>query len=336
MSIRVRVIAVSGVAAAAALGLTACGNVATSPGAAALVGDTRISVQLLQRTVDGSLADPQAQSQLGNDRAGWTRKELSRLIDNQVIAAAAAAHGVSVSQTEVDQQLAQFAQQAGGLPQLQQQAAQAGVPKQELPTFIRYYVLEQKLADALVAKLPVSQQELQATYDQNIDQFDQVHSAHILVKSKTTADSILQQVRKNPGSFASLAARYSIDTGSKANGGDLGFAGRKQFVKPFSDAIFAAKPGSFVEVRSQFGWHVIHVIAHRKVSLEQATPQLKSQILKQQRNTLLQKALTDESKKLGVHVNPRYGRWDAVHTEVVATNPKNDITSPAPSSAGSG
>ena len=336
MSIRIRVTALSAVAVMGALGLTACGNVVTSPGAAALVGDFRISVDALQNTVDRALANPQAKAKFGDNRAAFARLELARLIENRVIAAAAAAHRVAVTPAEVDQQMLQFAQQAGGVPQLEQQAAQGGVPKQDLRTFVRYYVLQQKLGDALVANQPVSQQQLQAAYQQNIDQFDQVHSAHILVKDKKTADKILAQVRQNPGSFAALAARYSIDTGSKNNGGDLGFAGRGQFVKPFSDAIFAAKPGSFVEAHSKFGWHVIHVIAHRKVSLQQATAQLKAQILKQQRDQLLQQALASESKKLGVHVNPRYGTWNAARAEITPVNPSNDVVSPSPGGAGSG
>jgi hypothetical protein len=68
------------------------------------------------------------------------------------------------------------------------------------------------------------------------------------------------------------------------------------------------------------------------VTLQQATPQLKASILKAERDRLLQQALTAASKKLGVHVNPRYGRWDAVHTQVVPIPASHDVTSPAPRS----
>ena len=316
--------------------VAACGNSTSSPGAAAIVGKHRISTDTLQSTVDAALKDPQALAKLGADRAGFVRDELGRLINNDVIAAAAAAHGVTVSDSEVDTQISQFAQQAGGQAQLEQSAAQNGVPRSALRSFIRFYVLQQKLADKLVADVPVTQAELQAAYQQNIDQFDTVHSAHILVKDKKTADRILAQVKANPSSFASLAAKYSLDTSNKNSGGDLGFAGHGQFVKEFSDAIFAAKPGSFLEVHSQFGWHVVHVIARKTVPLAQATAQLKSQILKNQRDALLKKALSDEAKKLGVHVNPRYGKWDAQNGQVVPLSGKSDVSSPSPSASASG
>jgi foldase protein PrsA len=306
----------------------------TSPGAAAVVGSDRISTKVLQQAVDRALADPQAQAQLGADRAGFTRTELGRLINNKIIAAAAAAHHITVSAPEIDAQINVFAQQAGGTTQLLQQAAQGGVPKADLRGFIRFYVMGQKLADALVANVPVSQSQLQAAYNAAIDTYDQVHSAHILVKDKKTADTILAQVRRDPTQFAALAAKNSIDTSNKDKGGDLGFAGRGQFVAAFSNAIFAAKPGSFIEVHSKFGWHVVDVIAHRVTTLSQAAPALKANLLKPTRDQLQAKALAAAAKKLGIHVNPRYGHWDAAHLAVVATSPKQDVSSPSPSPSG--
>ena len=331
-----RAATVPAVLLAAGLVLSGCGNSTSSPGAAAIVGKDRISTDTLQSTVNDALKDPQAASKLGANRASFVRDELGRLINNDVIAAAAADHGVSVTNSEIDNQISQFAQQAGGEAQLEQSAAQNGVPKNALRTFIRFYVLQQKLADKLVADVPVSQAQLQAAYQQNIDQFDKVHSAHILVKDKKTADMILAKVKANPSSFASLAAKYSLDTSNKNSGGDLGFAGHGQFVKEFSDAIFKAKPGSFIEVHSQFGWHVVHVIARKTVPLAQASAQLKGQILKTQRDALLKKTLADEAKKLGVHVNPRYGKWDAQNGQVVPLSGKSDISSPSPTASATG
>jgi foldase protein PrsA len=319
------------VSLAVVIGVSGCN---TSPGAAALVGDHRISTDTLQAEVNRALADPQAEAQLGADRASFTRTQLGRLIHNRIVATAAAAHHVTVTPADIDTQIASFAQQAGGMAQLLQQAAQGGVPKGELRDFIRFYVMEQKLADALVADVPVSQSDLRAAYQQNIDQYDQVHSAHILVKTKGQAESILAQVRNDPSQFAALAAKFSSDTSNKDSGGDLGFAGRGQFVPEFSDAIFAAKPGSFIVVHSQFGWHVVHVIEHRTVSLAKAAPELKTTLLKDARDRLLATTEQAQAKRLGIHVNPRYGRWDPSKGDVVAIGAKQEVSSPSPSPNG--
>jgi len=77
--------------------LTGC---RTSPGAAALVGDDRISTETLQSQVQQALADPQAEAALGNDRAAFARTELGRLINNAIVASAAARHHITVSQSK--------------------------------------------------------------------------------------------------------------------------------------------------------------------------------------------------------------------------------------------
>jgi foldase protein PrsA len=316
----------SGVLLGGAVGCT------TSPGAAAVVGGDRISTQTLQESVDRALADPTAQQQLGSNRAAFVRTQLSRLINNRIITVAAADEGVTVSNADIDAELQNLAQQTGGQQQLEQAAAGSGVPKQDLRDFVRYYVMQQKVADKLVRGVQVTDADLQAEYAKERDKFDVVHAAHILVASKAEADQILAAVRKNPSSFAKLAAQKSTDTGSKANGGDLGFQPHGQFVKPFADAIFAAKPGSFIEVQTQFGWHVVHVIEHRTTSLADATPQLRDTLLQSQRQTLLQHDLSDVAKKIGVHVNPRYGVWDGTKGQVVPAPAGKDVSSPAPQS----
>lgn len=317
----------------AVLGVLLLAGCDTSPGAAAIVGGHRISDSALQKAVNEALADPTAQQQLGSDRGNFVRTELSRLVTNVLIARAASQEHVTASNSDVEGEIASLEQQAGGAKQLQQQAAGSGVPANQLRTFIYYFVLEQKIGAKLASVVPVSPAQLQAAYQKQIDQFDQVESAHILVKTKPEADRILAQVRKNPASFAALARRFSIDTGSKNAGGQLGFQPHSQFVKPFADAIFAARPGSFIEVHTQFGWHVVHVIAHRKATLEQATPQLKAAILQPQQQALLQQELSKVANRIGVHVNPRYGVWNPKTTQITAPSGHGELSSPAPQSS---
>ena len=330
MKISVRPLLVTAATVLAGSVLAGCN---TSPGAAAVVGNDRIAVTTLQQAVDRALKDPAAQQQLGQDRAGFVRNELSRLITNVVVAKAAADEHVTVSNSDIDSELDTLAQQTGGKQQLIQAASASGVPQQDLRNFVRYFVMQQKIGEKLAANISVSDADLQAAYQKDIDKYDQVDSAHILVKTKAEADQLLAQVRANPSSFASLAAKDSLDTGSKTNGGELGFQGHSQFVKPFADAIFAAKPGTFIEVHSQFGWHVVHVIAHKTTTLAEVAPQLKATILGPQQQALVQKELSAVANRLGVHVNPRFGNWDPKTAKVVAPSDKGGLSSPAPSSS---
>ena len=302
----------------------------TNPGAAAVIGGVSISNTTLREVVDRALANPVAAQQVGGNKVNFERQELTRLILHQLIVDTADKLNVTASNGDVNQRLQQYAAQAGSLDTLYQQAEQNGIPRQDLLSYVHDLVLQDRVADALLAKEPVTSQDLFAAYEQNIAQYNQVHSAHILVTTKALADQILAQVRAHPTQFAALAKRYSIDTGSKSNGGDLGFAGPTDFVAPFAQAIFAAKPGSFIEVHTQFGWHVVHVIAHRTTSFDKAEPTLRADAERSRRQQLLGAALASTAKHKGVSVNPRYGHWDSRQEAVAPLQDK--LTSPVSSS----
>jgi parvulin-like peptidyl-prolyl isomerase len=313
---RLRVSVLSLAAVVAIPLLSAC---STSPGAAATVGGDRISTAHLQAEVTAALANPQAAQQVGSNRAAFARELLAKMISDDVVAGIAKARHVTVTSNEVAAQTQAFIRQAGSLKTLQAQAAQGGIPPSRLPAFIRAFTLQQQVEDSIIRTLPVTQAQLQQAYDANKDSYDQVHAAHILVKTKSLATRLLAQVKQDPSRFAALAAKYSIDTGSKDQGGDLGFTSRSKVVASFGTAIFTHPVGSFVIAHSKFGYHVIHIIAHRVQSLASVTPQLKAGIFASQRTALLGKAVVAESRRLGVHVSPRYGTWNAAKQAVIAT-----------------
>jgi len=296
-------------AAVLAVLLTACGPV--QPGAAAIIGSVSISVDTLQRVTNEVLDEPTAASTFGSDVAGLQRQILSRLISHRLLEAAARDEGVHVTGAQIDSRLTALEAQTGGRAALEQQAASSGIPASQLRSAVFDIALTDALADHLVADIPVNHARLEAAYKQNIDQFDKVTAAHILVKSRTQAVQILHQVRRNPSSFAALAKRFSIDTQSGANGGDLGTSPQSQFVPSFGRVAFKAKPGSYVLAHSRYGWHVIHVIAHEKTSLAAAAPQLRAQILQTEANNRLTVVFDRVAHELGIRVNPRYGKWDA-------------------------
>ncbi len=61
-------------------------------------------------------------------------------------------------------------------------------------------------------------------------------------------------------SFDALAKKYSADTVSADNGGDIGWFSKERVVPQFAAAVFNARPGSLVgPVQTQFGLHIIKV-----------------------------------------------------------------------------
>jgi peptidyl-prolyl cis-trans isomerase D len=96
---------------------------------------------------------------------------------------------------------------------------------------------------------------------------DSLHARHILLQPDENTDAAglvgladsLQDVLQKGGDFASLAMLYSTD-GSAQEGGDLGWFPEGQMVKPFSDSCFYGKIGKIMQVRTQFGIHLVEVL----------------------------------------------------------------------------
>lgn len=83
---------------------------------------------------------------------------------------------------------------------------------------------------------------------------------HILVETEKEAKDIIAALKKG-GAFDKLAKEKSIDTGSKGNGGELGWSSAGAYVKPFADALQNLKKGNTTEqpVHTSFGWHVVRL-----------------------------------------------------------------------------
>ena len=85
-------------------------------------------------------------------------------------------------------------------------------------------------------------------------------------EARKEANRILKLVRKNPDSFSGLAFEFS-DGPSKSSGGDLGFFQEGAMVKPFNDFVFSKKEGTIGVVETDFGFHVIKIVAKEDLVL---------------------------------------------------------------------
>jgi peptidyl-prolyl cis-trans isomerase D len=137
---------------------------------------------------------------------------------------------------------------------------------------IEYVILGQ---DAFVAQVAVDPAEVRKRYDEtqkNYAAAEERAAAHILIgvkpdakpeqkeAARKKAEAIAAQVRASPAKFAEAAKQNSEDPGSAQQGGDLGSFTRGSMVKPFEDAVFAARSGDVVgPIETDFGYHVIKV-----------------------------------------------------------------------------
>lgn len=151
-------------------------------------------------------------------------------------------------------------------------------------------ILRRKLQKALADELPTTAEQVQAR--------------HILVK--TYEDAVKLQDRLNKGEdFARLAQELSEDTGSKEQGGELGWFARGTMVKEFEDAAFALQPNQISQpITTTFGVHLIQVTA-REANRE-LEPNALAQVQNGALTTWLQKAAVDPKNKIERFYNEAY------------------------------
>lgn len=121
----------------------------------------------------------------------------------------------------------------------------------------------------------VSDANVKDYYEQHLDQFSipqKVEARHILIKlaqdageedvKKTEKRALeIYEMAAKGQDFETLAKQYS-EGPTKDNGGYLGKFEKKNMVKPFADKAFSLKVGDISKpVRTQFGWHIIKLLA---------------------------------------------------------------------------
>jgi len=172
-------------------------------------------------------------------------------------------------------------------------------------------------ADQFAASVAApSENEIKKYYDEHKADYEQAEQRiidYVLLEFKATkadSEAILTQAAdiiqeaKSGTDFANLAQIYSQDTGSAKNGGDLGWFGKGQMVKPFEEAAFAAAKGDIVgPVESQFGVHIIKVEDKR---VENKEPQVlaKHILLKYEISPKTRENLREEAAYLRRPRNP--------------------------------
>jgi len=118
------------------------------------------------------------------------------------------------------------------------------------------------LQKEIEGKVTVSDQEVKDYYEKNKGKFapvTQIRASHILVKTEEEAKQIEEKLKKGED-FVQLAKKYSIDTATAKNGGDLGYFSKGQMVPEFESAAMSLKPGQISEpVKTKFGYQIIKV-----------------------------------------------------------------------------
>ena len=185
------------------------------------------------------------------DRKTLTDQILNQMMDTIILKKEAAKNKITVSSKDVNDAYQKVVDQNGGKDEVKKVLSDLyGMNESDFKALIKDQLYKEKIQK---------------------DMFMQVHAKHILIKDEGQANNVLGKLKNNEKSFEDLAKEFSEDTGSKDNGGDLGWFGRGSMVKEFEDAAFNLQQGQTTQelVKSQFGFHIIKV-EEKKGSVDQS------------------------------------------------------------------
>jgi peptidyl-prolyl cis-trans isomerase C len=219
----------------------------------------------------------------------------------------------------------QIAEQMVQLKVLSSEAEKRGVDKeatvQQQLAFDRQNVLAGALYNDLVKSVKIDDADLKAYYEAHKTEFESVKARHILIRFKGSAVPLrtgqkelteeealarATDIRKQllaGGDFISLAKAESDDSGSGANGGDLGTFKHGQMVGAFETAAFSQPVGEIGEpIKTQFGYHIIKVEEKQVKTLDDT----KAEIGDKLRPEAAKKEVEDIRKKASVTFDEGY------------------------------
>lgn len=319
-------------AATAALLLSGCGEL--RPGAAAVVGDQRITDQQVQALVDESLAAPGARQGLATNfrgDLGAYRRSLLRVEVRRVLAEASAARlGIQVPESEVEARYRSAQQQAGSAAAFAAQLAAQPISPTLFRELVRTEVIESEIGYQQGGARRLTESQLRAAYQQYLPTATTANLTLIQLPDAATARRVLAQVKADPSAFGPIGAQFSQqrtppqpqDLALNTLPADL--VTRLQQTEP--DTIF----GYQLSNGGAQAFFVIRYGGIKRPTLQSARPQLVAQSVRQAA-LAGQKYVARVAGELGVDVNPRYGTWST--TDLTIGEFVNPVIKPTPTPA---
>jgi peptidyl-prolyl cis-trans isomerase C len=255
------------------------------------------------------------------ERDSVYRGLLDRVILFRLLASEAKVRGITVTPQEVTDRIGKIKQQFPSEAEFEKELTKRHTTMAQLEEEQKRDLLNEKTIKAEVEpRLAVTEQELDAFYKSNPDQFkeqESVRASHILFgvpkdaapaakqATRTEAEGVLKRAKAGED-FAALAKQYSKDPGSAAVGGDLNFFPKGQMVPAFDAAAFAMKTGDISElVETEFGFHIIKLTdrrAGRTVPLAEVKDRLEGFLKQRKQQELVQQYLLSLKAKYRVEV----------------------------------
>ncbi|MBK8555689.1 MAG: peptidylprolyl isomerase [Lewinellaceae bacterium] len=210
---------------------------------------------------------------------------LQNLIVQKLLVNQAKIDSVEVKETEVETQLdarvdrllLYFNQDPAAIEEYYGQGIEQ--IKEQMRTDMRSQMLSERMEAQITAKATITPAEVKAFFNTipkdslpyfnaEVEIRELVYKPEVNPEEKAKALQQVEELRKRiteeGADFAELAKKYSADTGSGLNGGDLGWQKRGTFVSEFEAMVYNLEKNQISPiVETEFGYHIIQLLERR-------------------------------------------------------------------------
>jgi peptidyl-prolyl cis-trans isomerase C len=240
------------------------------------------------------------------------KNALESLISRELLYQEAQKSGITADENTANSELERFKSQFQDKKNYAMALSDMKMTEDELKTLLgNEWALKQFVEKRFSDKAEVTDAEAREYFDRNPDVFkrpEQVKASHILIKVEPGADeaqtaaahekmkNIEGRIEKGEA-FADLA-RANSQCPSSSRGGDLGYFGRGQMVKPFEDVAFSLNKDEMSGiVKTDFGYHLIKT-TDKKPATAMTYEDVKDDLKKQMSQQKLQQMLIPYMEEL--------------------------------------
>ena len=250
------------------------GGVAATIDGTNITEDT-VTKQIMSTRTSGGYDDDSAWASYlksqGKTPESLREETIRSLAGNYLLSKAVKEHNITVSDDDVNKSFENAASNYGGTEAMMSLLSQMGYTEESYKETIKSSLEQQKLKDEVAPEKEPTDDEILTYFNDNISTYnDARRSSNLLIKvdsdasdedkekAKATAQEALDKINSGELSFEDAVEQYSEDTGSKDDGGDVGWDKLTSFVTEYQDALSALSKDQISGiVETTYGYHII-------------------------------------------------------------------------------
>ena len=241
---------------------------------------------------------------------------LQQLVDDKVLITKGTELGYIPSDEElstaIEEEKAKFTEAYGGEEGLKEALEYYGMSDEKFDSFIENLVKTDKVKEAMIKDVTVSDEEIEQYYNDNIDKYTVkagANAKHILFETEEEAQDAKNKIDSGETTFEDLYSQYEANksSGTKPLSEDLGYVENEQegYDTDFLAGFKTLKEGEVsAPVKSSFGYHIIKVegvqTEDKVTPLDDVKDSIKSTLLSEKQEEVYNSTLEEWKKDLNV------------------------------------